>query len=356
MLAHPTSRFRSVFAPLLLGCLTLGTPCISPLSAQELKLHPTPFSVTLDFQAPPPTKPSYPIWMEALEKNVSAPFPALSQNSSGPVSHRIRLRRLGHLNPEILLRIFFDDLPGKQPFVTGWTESGRQLYRSAPLGSGVGLPTSESLAIPVLELDYLEISVEGDGSNLRGAFLSTLRKYEGRHSLDFEPPQRVTAPFSQSLSPTPPENDSFLFGRVRATVSLPETCLSSESPALFEFALEKIPQMAVFRFELLGVEPLAPPDLTLNEQAPGKPALQLPDLADPAYLGRKLPLEADARFAYSGWLPAQYVVPGSALKQGLNRLWIQLQAGPSPTAIRALEIELKYPSPQFLHTLPAARP
>lgn len=231
--------------------------------------------------------------------------------------------------------------------VAGYTETGRQLYLAPALGSGLNLPSSESLSIPVLELDYIEITVPGDGSNLRGAFLCTLARSQVRHALDFEAPTHLQDPFGNAAGEPASENDAFLSGRVRATIAdLPTPC-SSQSPALFEFALETVPQMAVFRFELLGADPVHPPEFLINQQGPASPALQLPDLADPAYLSRRLPLETDSRFQYTGWLPGQLAVPFSALRTGVNQLWIRLPAGQLPVAVRSVSIDLKYPSSQL---------
>jgi hypothetical protein len=314
-----------------------------PLTAQELRLQPTPFSVTLDFQQPD-SKPAYPIWLESVQKTV-VPMP--STPISQKTVHRIRLRRLGQLNAEIQLRLFFDDLPGRTPVVTGYTETGRQLYTAPALGSGLNLPTSESLCIPVLELDYLEVSVIGDGSNLRGAFLCTLAKAQVRHALDFEPPARLQDPYGNTSGSAAQENDAFLAGRVRATLAEAPTPCSADAPALFEFTLETVPIFAVFRFEALGIDPIDTPELSVNRCPPVKPALQLPDLADPAYLSRRLPLETAPRLQYTGWIPGQFAVSGSDLKVGVNQLWIQQPPGTLPTAVRTLTLDLKYPAPQF---------
>jgi hypothetical protein len=321
-----------------LSCL-IGAPALLP--AQELRLQPTPFSVTLDFQRPS-SKPSYPIWLESVEKTQAADVSAPRKTTQ-----RLRLRRLGQLNAEIQLRLFFEDLPGRTPVVSGYTETGRQLYVSPALGAGLSLPTSESLCIPVLELDYLEITVPGDGSNLLGAFLCTLAKSQVRHALDFEPPAKLQDPFANASGKQPLEDDAFLSGRVRATLSNPATPCAPGAPALFEFTLERVPEIAVFRFEVLGADPVHTPEMVLNEHAAGNAALQLPDLADPAYLFRREATQNQPRFEYAGWVSGHYAVPGSALKAGLNQLWIVLPEGALTGVIRALTLDLKYPATQF---------
>jgi hypothetical protein len=323
-----------------LSCL-IGAPALLP--AQELRLQPTPFSVTLDFQHPP-SKPSYPIWLESVEKTQAADVFAPRKTTQ-----RLRLRRLGQLNAEILLRLFFEDLPGRNPVVSGYTETGRQLYASPAMGAGLAITTSESLSIPVLELDYLEITVPGDGSTLLGAFLCTLTKSQVRHALDFEPPAGLQDPFSNGSGKQPLEDDAFLAGRVRATLANPATPCAPGAPALFEFTLERVPDVAVFRFELLGADPVHPPELTLNQCSPANAALQVPDLADPAYLSRRQSAQEQPRFSYAGWVCGHHAVPGSALKAGINQLWIQVPEGALPVAVRALTLDLKYPAPQFLN-------
>ncbi len=320
-------------------CWGIGSPASLP--AQELRLQPTPFSVTLDFQRPP-SKPAYPIWLESVEKTQVSDV-----SDSRKTTQRLRLRRLGQLNAEIQLRLFFEDQPGRTPVVSGFTETGRQLYVSPALGAGLRLPTSESLCIPVLELDYLEITVPGDGSNLLGAFVCTLAKSQVRHALDFEPPARLQDPFANSSGKQPLEDDAFLSGRVRATLSNPATPCAPGAPALFEFTLERVPEIAVFRFEVLGADPVHTPEMVLNEHAAGNAALQLPDLADPAYLSRRQATQNQPRFEYAGWVSGHYAVPGSALKAGLNQLWIALPEGALTAVIRALTLDLKYPATQF---------
>ncbi len=149
-----------------------------PLLAQELREQPIPFSVWLDFKAlsrPDPPRVGLPIWLESLQ---SQHDPA-TVNAPEQTVYRLRLRRLGPLNQEIRLRLFFEDREGASPVVTGWTETGTQRYDSEALGSGLNLPSSAELTIPVTQTDYLDITVPGDGTNLRGVFLNTLKKTEG---------------------------------------------------------------------------------------------------------------------------------------------------------------------------------
>ena len=58
------------------------------------------------------------------------------------------------------------------------------------------------------------------------------------------------------------------------------------------------------------------------------------------------------RFRYAGWLRAQRVIPGSALRAGLNKVVLQLNGESGPVAVRAVELQLKYNSPALDYTLP----
>ncbi len=314
-----------------------------PAFAQELRVQATPFSVWLDFRSIGEARISkmpLPIWMEAVQRDYTAPTATIAEKTT----FRIRLRRLGNLNGEVQLRLFFDDLPGGSPTISGWTETGQRLYSSSHLGSGLNLPTSESVTIPVTDLDYLEIDVPGDGTSVRGAFIATLRKYEARHVLDFQPLAIVDDPFHGSPEAQPGRDDAYLYGRVKATIDAGTVKLTPrETPrATFAFELDAVPLVAVITFDVLDVDPVYPPDLAINDRPVGRVALQLPDLADPGYQGAVRPLESDMRFRYTGWVRCQQIIAGSSILPGLNKLQISLNKDSGPIAIRAVEVELKH--------------
>ena len=313
------------------------------LRAQDLRVQATPFSVWLDFQRLDLTsKMSLPIWMESFQSSYTSASGEILEKTN----FRIRLRRLGHLNAEVQLRLFFDDQPGFAPSVSGWTETGKELYKSLPLGAGLKLPSSESLTIPVADIDYLDIDVPGNGKTIRGAFLATLQKHEARHALDFAPTTLVDDPFASSPAAAPNKDDSYLFGRVKASL-VPEALplVFPDTPRQsVEFELAAPPLLAVITFEVLNVDPVYPPELFINDRPLGRAALVLPDLADPAFVGSVRALEPDMRFRYTGWIRCQQVVPGSALLQGLNNLVFELNRHSGPIAVRAVQIELKHPS------------
>jgi hypothetical protein len=92
----------------------------------------------------------------------------------------------------------------------------------------------------------------------------------------------------------------------------------------------------------LNVDIAFPPQVSVNGQNLGAAKMRLPDLADPGYRGESLPFERDMRFRYTGWLPCQVVVPGSALHSGLNRLRLVLNSQGGSVAVRAVELQLKH--------------
>ena len=317
------------------------------LAAQELQRQPTPFSVWLDFKGlvnGTPRKAGLPIWIESVER--------VSKNAERAMI-RVRLRHLGALNEQLQFRLFFRDRPNAAPNVTGWTETGSQPFVSGALGEGLDVDTSESLSIPSADLDYIDVEVAGDGSNLRGAFLTSLRKQPVWHALDFAPPGNVADPFGRAAAAAPAENDALLFGRVQATIDTTPLKLvpPRQIDALYEFTLQSPPMLASVTFEVLGASPSEPIAAFVNGNFVGPLTVGFPDLADPGFIGVASPLERDLRFSYAGWLRSQIIVPGSQLVGGLNNLILRVNEHSGPIVLRAVEIQLKYPSPVFDYQL-----
>ena len=311
--------------------------------AQELQEQPTPFSTWLDFQtigsahAP---RQSLPIWLESVQRT------AEPSNTNTPLktTFRIRLRRFGQLNDHLQLRLFFDDVPGAAPLVSGWSETGTQQFLSQRLGTGLDLATSESLVIAAEHLDYLDVSVPGNGANLRGAFVATLKKSETLHALDFAAPAEIDDPFANLPSSEPVANDSFLYGRVKAAIEPGPITLSpaDAKEAAWEIELDAIPLLAVIAFEILDVDPLSPPEWIVNGTPLGAASIHLPDIADPAYQAIVRPNETAPRFQYNGWLHGQQAIPGSALRAGVNKLVLRLDKKSNAVAVRSVEMQLKH--------------
>jgi hypothetical protein len=341
-LLNSSSRVVVGFALCLAFAMSLG--------AEELRYEPVPYSVWLDFVAlskPRPPKISLPIWLESVQSD----RPRARQGEPASTVIRLRLRRVGLLNREVELRLFFDDQPGYAPAVSAWTETGASRFQSGPLGTGLGLPTSESVVIPVEETDYVEVSVPGDGRTLRGAFLSTVRLVQTRVSLDLGVVSPMNEPFGNPWPKPASTADSFLFGRIRATLEAQPLLVSLDSPAEWNVELDRLPLVAVVNFEVLNLDLTYPPELEINQVALGAASPQLPDLADPGYRGEVRPMESDMRFHYTGWLRCQKVIPRSAFKTGVNELRLLVGRYTGAIAIRAVTIELKHNSKNLDYTL-----
>lgn len=342
-MTHPS---RLLCALTLAACLLAGRAA----RGQELRAEPVPYSVWLDFKTlskPRPPKLALPIWLESVQSD----RPRAKKGEPKYTVMRMRLRRVGLLNREVELRLFFDDQPGFSPSVSAWTETGGARFQSGPLGTGLGLPTSESVIIPVEDTDYIEVTVPGDGSSLRGAFLATVRIAETRVSLDLGQPTAFQEPFGNPIRRAVSEADTYLFGRVRATLEAQPLKVSAPEPAQWDLQLDRLPLIAVVSFEILNVDLTYPPELRLNGTSLGAVQPQLPDLADPGYRGEVRPMESDMRFHYTGWLRCQKIIPQSALKTGLNELRLEVGREASEVAIRAVTIELKHNSKNLDYTL-----
>jgi hypothetical protein len=321
--------------------LLLSSPA-STVRAQELRTHATPFSVWLDFHAlvtPKPPKVALPIWLESLQTDVTETDAGLPVKTT----FRLRFRPLGDLNRDLLLRLFFDDAPGAAPMITGWAETGEQLFERGPLGAGLDLPTSEALVLPMTGVSYIDVTAGGDGSKLRGVFLTSLRKGESFHSLDFAASPPLADSFDNLPSAAPEPNDSFLYGRVKAVIDsgIVKLAPRGTTTAAWEFDLEGPPFLAVLSFEILNADPLSPVEVIVNEKPLGVAAARLPDLADPGYRGVLRPLDRGVRFRYAGWLQSQKSLPGSALRAGLNKIVLRLPVDSGPVAVRGLGLQLK---------------
>lgn len=331
------------FLPRLLRCLTAAA-CVLPwvVSAQDLKIQATPFSAWIDLEAlaaPNPPKLSLPIWLGTITRNV---VPDVFGKPARTV-FRLPFRRFGDLNDHVLLRVFFDDVKGLAPTVTGTSLAGVQRFLHGPFGAGLDLPSSETVAVPMDGIDVLEIEAPRDGRNLRGVFVTTLKQSEAWHALDFTPDSGLFDPFKNAPATEPLTDDLALYGRIRATIDpgiMKLTPRTAESGS-WEFELGTPPLLAVITFDILNVDALAAPEISVNGIALGAVSIQLPDLADPAYLPIIRARDIDVRFRYTGWLRCQKALPASTLASGLNKIIIQLSNESGPVAVRAVELQLK---------------
>ena len=344
---------------------------------QELQIKATPLSVYLDLRpavdgAAPQTTPS---WIESLEfvpNTVAAPTkfnveaaplpPDASENDlanyearlvkslsalNRPRSvFRVRLHRPAGGTDYLQARIFFDDRTrDKRPRLSVWNELGHELMRSAPLGEGLGLPSSETLLVPAAGMGYLEVEAAGDGSSVRGIFLTWIAAAPTLQPKDFPSGDLIREPFGVLGEMAAARDDSYLYGVVTAGLQdeEPLTLKPEGSPGLaFQFELEQRPLLAIVTYELLGATVGAPPTISVNEHAQGESDVHLPDLSDPGFRGESEEGKPRMGFRYTGWLRAQKVVSGDALVAGLNNLTLSLSNGSKSIAVRSVSIQLKY--------------
>ena len=327
-------------------------------AAQEsavLTDQPTPFSVWLDLNVLSKSgaaKPALPIWFESFQNE-----PVAAKNGTPPTTvYRLRLRRMPSLHRELLLRVFFDDITGMQPVITAWTESGRELFRGAQMGVGAGLPSSESAVVPLDGADYLDITVPGDGSSIRGVLASSLKDAATKQTLDFQAASEVQDPFGNLPAAQPGDEDSKLFGRVKATVDKDIVRLSrkGDATAQWQFDLAGQPLTAIVTFEVLNADLAAPPVVSANDGEAGFASIHWPDLSDPGFRGESRPLEPAMRFQFTGWVRAQFVIPGNLLHSGQNVVNIGLGGDSGSIAIRNVELQLKHNWKHFDYILTPA--
>src|SRR5438105_6883401 len=187
----------------------------------------------------------------------------------------------------LFFRLFFDDKPDARPQLVAWNELGTQVLRSGELGSGVGLPTSDSVIIPMSGISTLDIEVPGDGKTIRGAYLDWMTSSEVVHPLNTEHRDVIPEPFSSMPPLHPPVQDTEQFGTVTATLAAETIPIgpSVQQGAAFQFGIEAQPLLALLTFEVASPRIDAPPEIYVNGEDVGPVTLTLPELADPGYRG-----------------------------------------------------------------------
>lgn len=338
-----TKRLLSLLVLLLLA---------GQVRAQELREQPTPFSVWLDFRALASNNPprvALPIWLASL----GTERVAVRSDTPAKTIFRLHFRRVGDLNSSLQFRLFFDDLKDAPITVSSWSETGAALYQSGPLGDALGLPSSKNLTLPMTGVDYIDITTVGDGSNIRGVFLASLKRADIQHALDYAPPTEVIDAFDNLPGTAAKADDYSLYGRVKASLDPGVMKLvPRETPTgSWEFDLQSPPLTAVLTFEILDADALAPLDVSVNDRFIGSVSIHQPDLADPGYVGLIRPLDPDMSFRYAGWLRGHKAIPGSSLHAGLNKIVLRLHRESGPVAVRTIELQLKYNSPTLDYTL-----
>jgi len=240
--------------------------------------------------------------------------------------------------------LFFDDKPGQQPELIAWDESGAHVMRSGALGSGIDLPTSDSVMIPMTGASSIDIEVPGDGKTVRAAYLDWMASSAVVHPLNADRREIIPEPFSSMPPLHSPSEDVEHFGTVTATLAEEPIKIGTDiqESAAFQFGIEAQPLAALLTFEVANPRVDAPPEIYLNGQDIGPASLVLPELADPGYRGQMESLLKQMYFRYTGWLRAQKIVTITSLKVGTNDLIVVNGTGSGNSAIRGTQIQLKY--------------
>src|SRR5215471_16967280 len=157
-----------------------------------------------------------PAWVEAL--TLLPAEPAEGSNASKSV-FRIRVTQPGPEYKILFFRLFFDDKPNQQPELVAWDESGTHVLRSGTLGTGMNLPTSDSVIIPMTGASAIDIEVPGDGKTIRAAYLDWMTTSEVVHPVNAEHRDVIPEPFSAVSALHPPPEDVENFGTVTATLA-----------------------------------------------------------------------------------------------------------------------------------------
>ncbi len=283
---------------------------------------------------------SAPNWVESVTLGPAASVSPVSAKSV----FRIRLRSPGDQYRVLMFRLFFDDNPKAKPQIIAWDESGSQVLRSSPLGSGLNLPTSETIMVPMLNITALDVEVPGDGSTIRGAYLDWMTSSEVVHPVNAQQHELIPQPFNASSPLRAPQSDTELFGTVTAPLATETIPMgpSIQQSASLQFGLEALPLLALVTFEVASPKVEAPPNIYLNGEDMGPATFVLPDLADPGYRGVMRSLVRQMEYHYTGWVRAQKLLPVSRLKVGTNDLIVVAGSGTAASAIRGTQIQLKY--------------
>ncbi len=326
---------------------------------QELRARRHPLSTYLDFRpAVAGTAPqSAPPWVESFDFVPSEKTSTDRATDDHPLAagtgidksqsvFRIRLQHPPAASDHLQIRVFFEDkATGPRPRVTIWNELGDKMM-SKPLGEGLGLPSSEVQTVFMRGVNYLEIEAPGDGSQVRGVFLSWMEPTEVLQPSDFPSREVARQPFGVLPSIRTHRDDTYLFGTIVAKLqgSQPLSLTPDMSPSQkFEFELEHPPLLALVSFEVLGAATDVPPALVVNGRSFGAAEFYLPDLADPAFQSEAREAEAQPGFRYAGWLRVQKLIPVALLTAGLNNLTVKLSNTTDSVAIRSVSLQLKYP-------------
>src|SRR5438477_6858016 len=296
--------------------------------------------IDLRQNAKPGAVQSVPDWVEAVTF-----IPAGAQtNAAAPSVFRIRLARPGAHASVLFFRLFFNDQTSARPEIVAWDESGSQLLRSGPLGTGIDLESSESVMIPMHGITTIDVEVPGDGNSVRGAYLEWMSSSEMVHASGVGSQDAIPQPFATTLPLHAPAQDSEELGTVTASLSTDLIRIGSASSqaAAFEFGLESQPLLALVTFEIAGPRIDSPPEVIANGENVGPASLVIPGLADSGYRWEMHAIVSQMQFQYTGLLRAPKIVPVNALHAGTNNITIINGPNAAAAVIRATQIQLKY--------------
>ena len=199
----------------------------------DLRQTTSPNSETQD--APP--------WVEAV---TLLPVQVTANTMSKSV-FRIRVTQPTPDYQVLFFRLFFDDKPGRQPELVAWDESGTHVLRSGPLGSGINLPSSDSVMIPMTGASSIDIEVPGDGKTVRAAYLDWMTSSNVVHPLNADRRDVIPEPFSSMPPLHAPLQDAEHFGTVTATLAAEAIQIGAQiqESAAFQFGIEAQPLAAL---------------------------------------------------------------------------------------------------------------
>jgi hypothetical protein len=280
-----------------------------------------------------------PDWVDAVNMTSGA-----GTDGAARTIFRIRVSRPAADFQVMFFRLFFEDKDDARPEIVAWDESGTQVLRSGQLGSGIGLPTSDSVMIPMKGISTVDVEVPGDGKTVRGAYLDWMTSGEVVHPVNAEHRDVIPEPFS-SLPPLhSPNQDMEQFGTVTAALANETISIGPDTGqgATFQFGIESQPLLALLTFEVASPRVDSPPEVYVNGLDVGPATITLPELADPGYRGEMESLLKEMHFLYTGWLRAQKLIPTSSLKVGTNDVMVLAGPGTPGSAIRGTQLQLKY--------------
>src|ERR1043166_2632261 len=203
--------------------------------------QPAAASAWIDLRQQPPENShpqSAPDWVESVN---------MTANGSGKTIFRIHVSAPSADTQIMFLRLFFDDNEKARPEVVAWDESGTQVLRSGALGSGIGLPSSDSVMIPMKNISTVDVEVPGDGKTVRGAYLDWMTSSEVVHPTNAENRDVIPEPFSAMPPLHSSAEDTENFGTVTATLASEAIQMGPdfEHAATFQFGIESKRLMAL---------------------------------------------------------------------------------------------------------------